>query len=94
MVLAEEAVALHSIPTNISISSEPTTRSKVSTVPELSLKSSSTVSSVSHKSHHLSKAWCFSMWRDGTLLGLMGLYVTEILKHFQILLNIIKTIHL
>ncbi|XP_060774171.1 claudin-10-like isoform X2 [Neoarius graeffei] len=43
MVPAEEAVALHSIPTNIFNSSELTTRSKESTVPELSLKSSSTV---------------------------------------------------
>ncbi|XP_053494215.1 claudin-10 [Ictalurus furcatus] len=53
-VPAEEAVALHSIPTNISNSSD--LPSKVSTVSELSLKSSSTLSSVSHKSHHLSKA--------------------------------------
>lgn len=52
---AEEAVALHSIPTNISMSSELASRSKVSSVSELSLKSPSTVSSVSHKSHHLSK---------------------------------------
>ncbi|MCI4375097.1 hypothetical protein PGIGA_G00105130 [Pangasianodon gigas] len=46
----EEAIALQSIP------SELTTRSKGSSVSELSLKSSSTVFSVSHKSHHLSKA--------------------------------------
>lgn len=50
-----EAIALHSIPTNMSISSELTSGSKVSTVPELSLKSFSTGSSVSHKSQHLSK---------------------------------------
>ncbi|KAG7326727.1 hypothetical protein KOW79_010128 [Hemibagrus wyckioides] len=56
IVSAEEAVALPSIPTNISISSEPTSRSKVSSVFELSLKSTSPASSVSHKSHHLSKA--------------------------------------
>lgn len=55
IVPTEEAIALHSIPTNMSISSELTTRSKVSTVPELSLKSFSTGSSVSLKSQHLSK---------------------------------------
>ncbi|XP_027002087.1 claudin-10 [Tachysurus fulvidraco] len=47
-----EAVALQSIPTNISISSEPSR----STVSKLSLKSSSTVSCDSDNSHHLSKA--------------------------------------
>ncbi|KAM9483410.1 claudin-10 [Clarias gariepinus] len=52
---ADEAVVLHSIPTNISISSELTSRSKMSTVSELSLKSSPTMSNISHKSYHLSK---------------------------------------